>query len=121
MLLQGIRHGNGIHNGGQHTHGIGMAALQLAGTVLDAPPEVAAANDQAHLDTHLHALLDGGANRVNLVKIQTETVTGSSLFTQRLTADLQQDALVLDLRHEDSHSFSNSNHILSYFNVSRRN
>jgi hypothetical protein len=71
-----------------------MGPLHLAAAVLDAPPEVAAADDQANLDTHIDTLLDGGADFADLLKIQTEAIALSGLLTQRFTADLQQDALI---------------------------
>ena len=93
-----------------------MAALHLAGAVLHAPPEVAAADDQTHLDTHIDTFLDGSGDRVHLGKIQTEAVTLDSLLTQCLTADLQQDALILQFIQKGS-LLCKYLHILSYFNI----
>jgi len=41
----------------QHTHVVGAGALDVALAVLHAAPEVAAADDDAHLYAGLHALL----------------------------------------------------------------
>src|SRR5699024_5287521 len=62
---------------------------------------VAAAHDDAHLDTQLHALLYHIAHFADDVKVQSPVlVTG-----QRFTADFEKYTLVLWLVHTGIHSF----------------
>ena len=79
-----------------------MAALLFAGAVLDAPPEIAAADDEANLHAHVNTSLDGSSHFSDLGKIQAETVALGRLFTQRFTADLQQDALIFQFIQPES-------------------
>ena len=71
-----------------------MASLHLIRAVLHAAPEVAAADDKTNLNTQLVALLDGFAHGVNHAIIQPPVL----LSGKGLTAELQQDTLVFDLR-----------------------
>ena len=87
LLLQHVGHGHAVHGGGQHAHVVGTGALDVALAVFHAAPEVAAADDDAHLHTQLRARLDDVAHLTDHVKIQSRLlVTG-----KRLTADLEQD------------------------------
>ena len=94
-----------------------MAALHLATAVLHAAPKVTAADDKAHLHAHFHTSLNGSADLTDLSKIQAETIALGSFLTQRLTTDLQQDALILQFR-QTNHSFI---FILPYFNIRTAN
>ena len=42
----------------RHTHVVGTGALNVTFAILHAAPEVAAADDDAHFNAHLAALLD---------------------------------------------------------------
>ena len=95
LLFAHIRHSQAVHNGCQHAHVVGAGALHLAAAVLGAPPEVAAADHQAHLDAHVQALLDDVANPADHLKIQAGVLVAS----QSLAADLQQHALINRLCH----------------------
>ena len=99
-LLQRVSHCKGIDRGGQHTHMVGTGTLHAVTAVLQAAPEITAANNNAHLDTHLHSLLDNIADLADDVKVQT-TVCGAC---QRLSADLQQHPLIFRLIHAGIHS-----------------
>ena len=79
-----------------------MAALHLAGAAFDAAPEITAADHKAHLNTHIHAGLDGGCHIRDLCEIQTKAIALGRLLTQRLTTDLQQDALILQFIQTES-------------------
>ena len=87
LLFHHIGHGKAVHHGRQHTHVVGARAGHFALTVFHAAPEVAAADDDAHLHAQLRARLDNVAHLTDHVKIQSRLlVTG-----KRLTADLEQD------------------------------
>ena len=49
LLFHHIGHGKAVHHGRQHTHVVGARAGHFALTVFHAAPEVAAADDDAHL------------------------------------------------------------------------
>ena len=85
-----------------------MGTLHFVCAVLHAPPEVAAAYHQAHLDTHVHALLDHAAHIVDNIKVQTPV----GFPGQGLTADFQKNSPIFDLR-QITHSFL----IFPYFNI----
>ena len=57
-LLQAVGHGQRVDDGRQHAHVVGTRALHLAAAVLDAAPEVAAADHDADLYAQLDALPD---------------------------------------------------------------
>ena len=116
MLLQHVRHGNGVHDGCQHTHGVAVGTLHFPAAVFHAPPEVAAADDQSDLNPQIVALTDDLAHRMNLGKIQAHRQIVRNRLAQSLAAELQQNAPVFDCRQSDPHSFSQY-HILSYFNI----
>ena len=84
MVLQRVRHSDGVHDGSQHTHGIPVGALHLIRTVLHAPPEIAAANYKPYLDIQVPALPDGFTDLVDHIKIQAPV----SVPRKGLTADL---------------------------------
>ena len=70
-------------------------ALHLAAAVLDAAPEVAAADHDADLHTGRHTLLDHVAHAADDVEIQSAVrVSG-----QRFAADLQKDAFIFWFAH----------------------
>ena len=57
--------------------------------------KMAAADNDAHLHTHVRALFDDIAHLGNDVEVEAEVLVAS----QRLTADLEQHALILELSH----------------------
>ena len=74
---------------------VGTGALHLAAGILGAAPEVAAADHQAHLNTHIQALLDDIAHLADDFKIQA----GMLITSQSLAADFQQDSLINRFSH----------------------
>ena len=70
-------------------------ALHFAGAVSHAAPEIAAADDNAHLDAHVDALLDHVAHFADHIEIQAKMF----LSRQRFSADLQQDPFILGRLH----------------------
>ena len=74
---------------------VGTGALDVALAVFHAAPEVAAADDDAHLHTHVRALFDDVAHLGNDVEVEAEVLVAR----QRLAADLEQHALILELSH----------------------
>ena len=95
LLLQNVRNRHAVHRGGQHTHVVGTGALNVTFAILHAAPEVAAADDDAHFNAHLAALLDYVAHLGNNIKVETKMLVAC----QRLAADLEQHALILQLSH----------------------
>ena len=65
-------------------------ALDVALAVFHAAPEVAAADDDTHLNAHLVAALDDIAHLGNNVEVEAEVLVAR----QRLAADLEQHALI---------------------------
>ena len=98
LLLQHVRHGHAVHGRGQHTHVVGPGALDVSLAVLHAAPEVAAADDDAHLHAHVHASLDDVRHASHDLKVQTEVLIAG----QRFAADLQQHPLEYWLLHRRS-------------------
>ena len=74
---------------------VGAGALDVALAVFDAAPEVAAADDHAHLDAHGHALLDDVGHPAHDLEVQAEVLVAG----QGLAADLQQHPLILRFVH----------------------
>ena len=101
MLLQHISHRDSIHHRSQHTHGVSMGALHFAAAIFNATPEIAAADHKAHLNAHIHTFLDGLGHLSDLTKVKAEAVTLGGFLTKGFAADLQQDALVLDICHKN--------------------
>ena len=79
-----------VHGRGQHTHAVGADTLDLAVAVLDAAPEVAAADDDADLGARFHAALDLFANGRDKGKVIACFLLGG----KRLAADLDEDSLI---------------------------
>ena len=96
LLLQHVGHGHAVHGGSQHTHVVGTGALDVTFAVLHAAPEVAAADDDAHLHAHLDAFADHVGHLAHDVEIKTEFLVAC----QRFTADLQQYALIFGCVHD---------------------
>ena len=63
---------------------VGARALDVALAVFHAAPEVAAADDHAHLDAHGHTLFNDVSHFAHHFKIQAEMLVAR----QGLTADL---------------------------------
>ena len=84
-LLQHVLHGQAVDDGGKHPHLVGAGALHVAAPVLGAAPEVAAADDQAHLDPLGHAGLDDLAHLPDEGKVDAP----ARLASQALSADIQ--------------------------------
>ena len=95
LLLEHIGDRHAVHRRGQHAHVVGTGALDVALAVFHAAPEVAAADDDAHLHTHVRALFDDVAHLGNDVEVEAEVLVAR----QRLAADLEQHALILELSH----------------------
>ena len=89
LLLQHVGHSHAVHGGGQHTHVIGAGALDVALAILDAAPEVASADDHAHLNAHVHAFLDDVGHTGHDLEVKAEVLVAG----QRFAADLQQHPL----------------------------
>ena len=89
MLLQHVLEGQGVDDGGQHPHLVGPGALHLVSAVLQAPPKVAAANHNAHLDALINAVLHRSAHGMDEGEVQSPSGVGC----QGLSAELQQDPL----------------------------
>ena len=85
-----VRQRKAVHRSGQHTHPIGADALDLAVAILDAAPEVAAADDDADLGAHFHAALDGLADRTDKGKVIARFFLGG----KGLAADLDKNSLI---------------------------
>ena len=98
MLFQRISHRDGVHHGAKHSHRVRVGALHPIRAILDAPPEIARADDQTDLHTHPGAFLNGVTQMVDNVKIQP-----AALFArQGLSTDFQQNTPVLDLTQVSS-------------------
>ena len=70
QLLQAVCHSQGIDGGGQHPpYGL-PGPLHTAGAVFQAPPEVAAAYYNGHLDALGHTLAHHIADLANGIKIK---------------------------------------------------
>ena len=72
------------------------AALHFAAAaVFGPPPEVAAADDQPHLNSHVQTLLDDIAHLTDDLKIKA----GMFVSRKSLTADFQQDTMIYRFFH----------------------
>ena len=58
LLVEGILHGEAVHHGAEHAHGIALGAVHASCRSRNASDEVAA----AYYERDLHALLDDGGN-----------------------------------------------------------
>ena len=76
---------------------IGADPLHLVAAVLQAPPEIAAAHDHAHLDAQGHTFFDHVAHLADHMEIQAP----GRLARQGLAADLQQNPLINRFCHID--------------------
>ena len=85
LLLQHIGHSQGVDAGGQHAHVVSPDPLHLVAAVLQAPPEVAAADHHAYLNSHVHTALDHVAHLADHVEVQTP----GRFPRQGFAADLQ--------------------------------
>ena len=79
-----------VHGRGQHAHTVGADALDLAVAVLDAAPEVAAADHDADLGAKLYAALDLLADGRDKRKVIARFFLGG----KRLAADLDENSLI---------------------------
>ena len=80
-----------VHGRGQHAHAVGADALDFPGTVLDAAPEVSAADHNADLGPE-------GKPCTNLLAYtgdKGEVIPGPLFSGQRLSADFNQNAMIL--------------------------
>ena len=76
-----------------------MRTLHFAAAVLHAPPEIAAADDQADLDTQIMTLTDNLTHGVNLGKIQAYRYILGNALAQGFAAELQQNPPIFCIRH----------------------
>ena len=116
LLLHDVGHGQAVHDRSEHAHVVGARAGHLALAVFHTTPEVAAADDDAHLHTHVRALFDDVAHLGNDVEVEAEVLVAR----QRLAADLEQHALILELSHAHNLPFQeqvqiSTATILAYF------
>ena len=115
MLLQHVGHSQGVDGRGQHAHMVGPDPDHLVAAVFDAPPEISAAHDDAHLDAHIHTLFDRCAYRADHIKVQP----AASVSGQGLAADFQQNALVDRVYSSQHNSFIQTSsmflHLLNVF------
>ena len=88
-LTQHVAHRDAVHAGGEHAHPVGVDALDLPRAVLDAAPEVAAADDDGDLCPLLGCAPEHLAHRGDEIKV----IAGLFLAGQRLAADLDEYAL----------------------------
>ena len=79
-LLQSVLQCQRVNRGSQHTHIVCTGALHLSAAVLDAAPEIAAADNDADFRADFYALFDNVANRTDDVKVQTELVVARQCF-----------------------------------------
>ena len=103
-LLERVRHGEGVDDRRQHTHMVCARALHPAAAVLDAAPEVAAADHDADLHAEPDTFFDHVAHAADHIKIQP----APRLACQRLAAELQQHALIFRFAHGTIHSLAYS-------------
>lgn len=94
-LLQTVGQSEAVDDRGKHAHLVGAGALHPVAAVLDAAPEIAAADDDAHLHTGFDALLDDVADTADHIKIQAAV----GVARQGLAADFQKYAAILRLVH----------------------
>ena len=94
-LLKRIRQRERIDRRRQHAHVVCAGALHFAAAVLNAAPEVAAADDNADLAAFLIALFDYVTYRPDHIKIQAEML----IPCKRFAADLDQHALIFRCSH----------------------
>ena len=90
LLLHDVGHGQTVHDRGEHAHVVGARTGHLALAVFHAAPEVAAADDDAHLHAQFGAGLDDVAHLTDDAEVQSRFL----LTGQRLAADLEQDAFI---------------------------
>jgi hypothetical protein len=88
-LLQKVLQGKAVHHGPEHAHVISPIALHPMLLQLGAAKEIAAADNDGHLDTHLHhnGYLLGKSG--DDIRIDADLAT-----TEDLTRELQHHALV---------------------------
>ena len=115
LLLQHVGDRHAVHRRGEHPHVVGAGALDIALAVLHAAPEVAAADDDAHLYAGLHALLDDVRHLTDDAEVQAKVLVAR----ERLAADLEQDAPIFRFLHvclflPANGSYFNS-YIVAYF------
>ena len=80
---------------------VGAGPLDVALAVLHAAPEVAAADDDAHLHAHVHTLSDDLGHTAHHLKVQSEMLVAC----QRLAADFNKYPLVFWLVHQIASRF----------------
>ena len=89
---------------------VGPGALDVALAILYAAPKVAAADNDAHLNTHLHAFLNDIRHPAHNAKVQAKV-----LFSrQGFPADFQQHPFIFRLVHTNPPVFI-LHSILQYF------
>ena len=110
-LLETICNGQGVDDRCQHAHMVGPGTLHVVAAVFDAAPEVAAADDNAHLHAQFDALLDYVTHAADDCEVQSPVGVAS----QRFAADFQKHALIFRLSHR-KHSFYRSFTAFSFYN-----
>ena len=87
--LNGVLHGDAVDGRAQHAHVVGVDGGHLRRGALTAAPDVARADDDGDLGAGLVQLADDGGHAVDLLEVEQAAV-----FAQRLTAELDEYALV---------------------------
>ena len=104
---KGIRQGDGVHGGGQHTHVIRAGSLHLD-RARSAAPDVTRAHHDADLNPRGQALLQHGGDLVDECKIQDGVLLSVG---QGLTRKLEENSAIFRLLiHGTSPHFVDSYH-----------
>ena len=95
LLVEGVLHGEAIHYGAEHAHGVALGAVHTASRSRNAANEVAAANHESNL----HALLDDGSNFRRHVR-KDDVVDAVALFAcEGFATELEKNTL--EFRHDE--------------------
>lgn len=94
-VFQHILHGQGIQHSGQHTHVVGGGTFHSPGRTGKSTENIAAADDQGHLDAKIQDSTEFLADRGNGIRVYAEMLVAGEGFT----AQFDQNALVLEISH----------------------
>ena len=95
VALDGVLQGECVHDGGEHADVVGLSAVHATGGTGDAAEDVAPAHDDADLDALLVKGLDIASESIGDGGVDAVL----ALPHQRLTGQLQKNALVLVVSH----------------------
>ena len=88
LLVESVLHGEAVHHGAKHAHGIALGAVHAARRSGNAADEVAAANHERDL----HALLDDGCNFACHVGENSIIDTVALFACEGFATELQENA-----------------------------